>query len=95
MQKANRQEKRKTILWLLLIYICSVAVRYILALATRDFPTVYIDEYLYYGLGRSIATKGSLLLYGQPAEYNYIIYPLVLSPIYLLFGHGTNYIRAI
>ena len=46
MQKANRLEKRKTILWLLLIYICSVAVRYILALATRNFPTVYIDEYL-------------------------------------------------
>ena len=95
MQKANRLEKRKTILWLLLIYICSVAVRYILALATKNFPTVYIDEYLYYSLGRSIATKGSLLLYGQPAEYNYIIYPLVLSPIYLLFSHGTNYFRAI
>lgn len=95
MQKANRLEKRKTVLWLLLIYACSVTVRYILALATRNFPTVYIDEYLYYSLGRSVATKGSLLLYGQPAEYNYIIYPLILSPIYLLFGHGTNYFRAI
>lgn len=95
MQKMNRQGNRKTVLWLLLIYACSVIVRYILAMATRNFPTVYIDEYLYYNLGRSVATKGSLLLYGQPAEYNYIIYPLVLSPIYLLFGHGTNYFRAI
>ena len=95
MQKVNRLEKSKTILWLLLIYVCSVTLRYILALATRDFPTVYIDEYLYYSLGRSVATKGSLLLYGQPAEYNYVIYPLILSPIYLLFGHGTNFFRAI
>ena len=27
--------------------------------------------------------------------YNYIIYPLILSPVYLLFGHGTDYFRLI
>ena len=95
MQKAKHQGKIKTFLWLLLIYTSSVVIRYLLAYVTRDFPTVYIDEYLYYSLGRSIATKGSLLFFGQPATYNYIIYPLIISPVYLLFGQGTNYFRAI
>ena len=95
MQKTDRKEKRQTLLWLLLIYAGSTVIRYLLALATRNFPTVYIDEYLYYNLGRSIATEGKLLLYGQPAIYNYLIYPLILSPVYLLFGHGTNYFRVI
>lgn len=95
MQKENRSEKNTTILWLLLIYVSSVIVRYLLALATRNYPTVSIDEFLYYSLGRSIATEGSLLYFGQPAVYNYILYPLILSPVYLLFGHGTNYFRII
>ena len=95
MQKENRSEKNTTILWLLLIYVSSVIVRYLLALATRNYPTVSIDEFLYYSLGRSIATEGSLLYFGQPAVYNYILYPLILSPVYLLFGHGTNFFRII
>ena len=95
MQKPNQIGKKQTVLWLLLIYTGSVAIRYALAVATRNFPTVYMDEYLYYTLGRSIATKGSLLYYGQPADYTYIIYPLFLSPVYLLFGHGTNFFRMI
>ena len=95
MRKTNRSEKNTAIWWLLLIYVSSVLVRFLLALATRNYPTVSIDEFLYYSLGRSIATEGSLLYFGQPAVYNYILYPLILSPIYLLFGHGTNYFRII
>ena len=95
MQKTNRKEKRQTTLWLLLIYSGSVIIRFLLALATRHYPTVSIDEFLYYSLGRSIATKGSLIYLGQPASYNYIIYPLFLSPVYLLFGKGVNYLRLI
>lgn len=95
MRKTNRSEKNTTIFWLLLIYVSSVLVRYLLALATRNYPTVSIDEFLYYSLGRSIATEGSLLYLGQPAIYNYIVYPLIISPVYLLFGHGTNYFRII
>ena len=95
MQKTDHKGKRKTILWLLLIYSGSVIIRYLLALATRHYPTVSIDEFLYYSLGRSIATEGSLLYLGQPATYNYILYPLILSPIYLLSGNGINYLRLI
>ena len=95
MTKKDCSEKKNTILWLILIYVCSVVVRYLLALATRNYPTVSIDEFLYYSTGRSIATEGSLLYLGQPAVYNYIVYPLILSPVYLLFGHGTNYFTMI
>lgn len=95
MQKMNHKEKKQTLLWLLLIYSVSVIIRFLLALATRNYPTVSIDEFLYYSLGRSIATEGSLLYLGQPAVYNYIIYPLILSPVYLFFEHGTDYFRII
>ena len=95
MQNNTKAANKKTFYWLVLIYIGSVVFRYIFALVTKRFPMVYIDEYLYSSLGRSIATKGSLLYAGQPAIYNYFIYPLFISPIYLLFGHGTNYFRAI
>ena len=95
MIKNDRLEKKRTVLWLVLIYIFSVLIRYLLGLVTKSFPTVSIDEFLYYSLGRSIATKGSLLYLGQPAVYNYIVYPLILSPVYLLFGQGTNFFRVI
>ena len=44
---------------------------------------------------RSIATEGKLLFRGQPADYSYILYPLVLSPIYLFFQEGANFYRLI
>lgn len=95
MQTRTRTEKAREWMPLLLLYAGCVCVRYILAILTSYFPTVYIDEFLYYSLGRSIATEGSLLFYGQPAIYNYLAYPLVLSPVYRLFGAGTDYYRVI
>ena len=77
------------------LYGACVLVRFLLALFTSAYPTVRIDEYLYASLGRSIATEGSLLYLGQPALYNYLVYPLVLSPIYALFPAGTDYYRLI
>ena len=95
MQKEKSAGRFQVILPLLLIYAACVGVRYLLAVLGSNFPTVYIDEFLYYGIGRSIATEGTLLYSGQPATYNFIAYPLVLSPVYALFGHGTNYYRVI
>ena len=95
MLEKKRSSGIKTVLSLLLIYAGSVLVRFLLAQATRNYPTVSIDEFLYYSLGRSIATEGALLYHGQPAIYNYVLYPLILSPIYTLFSPGTNYYRLI
>ena len=85
----------KSCLPLLLLYAASALIRFLLALATSTFPTIGIDEFLYVDLGRSIATEGSLLFRGQPADYSFILYPLVISPIYLLFREGANYYRLI
>ena len=95
MQKTSRTIWKGAFLPLLLMYAGFVLVRYLLALATSNYPTVYIDEFLYYSIGRSIATEGTLLYYGQPATYNYLAYPLALAPVFGLFGHGTYYFRVI
>ena len=86
---------QKPVLTLLVLYLGVSLLRFLLALATSAFPTVSIDEFLYYGLARSIATEGKLLFRGQPADYSYILYPLVLSPIYLFFQEGANFYRLI
>ena len=95
MRKKRQVQEHTPILTLLLIYAGFVLVRFLLAMATRHYPTVSIDEFLYYSLGRSIATDGSLLYHGQAALYNYIVYPLVIAPIYGLFPQGTNYYQII
>lgn len=93
--KSLRITKRHTFLTLLGIYACCVLARFLMATLTSHFPTVYVDEFLYYSLGRSIATEGKLLFHGQPATYNYLVYPLTLAPVYRLFPAGTNYYRVI
>ncbi len=95
MGNKNVQKKPGTWKWVLLIYFACVIVRSVMAFLTTAFPTVGIDEFLYSSLGRSIATEGSLLYRGQPAKYSYLIYPLMISPVYALFGEGVNYYRVI
>ena len=87
--------RKKQGIWgtVLLIYAGCVIIRSVMAYLTTAFPTVGIDEFLYSSLARSIATEGRLLYRGQPAIYTYLIYPLFLSPVYALFGEGTNYYR--
>lgn len=92
-EKALRRNKS---LWLLLcLYAGTVLIRYALALLTTSYPTIKIDEFLYSSLGRSIATKGELLYRGQAADYAFILYPLILSPVYLFFGEGAHFYRLI
>ena len=87
--------RKKPGIWgtVLLIYAGFVIIRSVMAFLTTAFPTVGIDEFLYSSLARSIAREGKLLYRGQPAAYNYLIYPLFLSPVYALFGQGANYYR--
>lgn len=80
---------------LAIMYAAVVLVRFLLALLTSAYPTVAIDEFLYYSLGRSIATEGELLFRGQPADYSFITYPLVIAPIYWIFQDGAHYFRLI
>ena len=88
--------KKPRIGWLLAgLYCCCVLIRFLLAWLTSAYPTVRIDEYLYASLARSVATENTLLYLGQPALYNYLVYPLFLAPIYRFFPAGTDYYRLI
>ena len=79
---------------LALMYAAGVVIRYGLALYTHVYTTVIIDEHLYYSIARSIANGEGLLFMGQPADYSSILYPLIISPVYLL-PEGTNYFQMI
>ena len=66
------QNKRISTPALLLgIYISFVLVRFLLALLTSAYPVVNIDEFLYYGMARSIANGEGLMFRGQAADYSY------------------------
>ena len=90
----GRRKGIPTFFILALIYATAVLIRYGLAIYTHVYTTVIIDEHLYYSIARSIANGEGLLFLGQPADYSSILYPLIISPIYL-FPEGTNYFRLI
>ena len=75
------------------LYIAACLIRFMLALATSAYPIVNIDEFLYYGMARSIAAGGGLLFRGQAANYSYIFYSLVLSPVFMLGIKGPALYR--
>ena len=79
---------------LLGMYGFFVLLRFVLALLTSIYPLVDIDEFLYYGMARSIANGEGLTFRGQPADYSYILYSLVLSPVYLTGLKGPVLYRA-
>ena len=75
---------KQPILILILLYSAFVLIRFLLAILTSAYPMINIDEFLYYGMARSIAEGKGLMFRGQPADYSYIVYSLFLTPIYLL-----------
>ena len=75
------------------VYLAFVIIRFILAEISSAYPLINIDEFLYYGMARSIAEGKGLLFRGQPANYSYILYSLFLSPIYYLGVEGPLLFR--
>jgi 4-amino-4-deoxy-L-arabinose transferase-like glycosyltransferase len=70
--------------WLAGIVIASFALRAWLA---RDMvaPFIMVDELIYAELARSIAEEGDLVVRGVPASGYSVVYPLLISPAYLIF----------
>ncbi|NCB35145.1 MAG: hypothetical protein EOM58_03805, partial [Clostridia bacterium] len=69
---------------LLAMYAMFSALRVCISFCTTTTPVVQPDEALYLHLSHSIIQKGALLFRGQPIRYEYILYPLLLSPLQLL-----------
>ncbi|HSK68864.1 MAG TPA: hypothetical protein VLA21_06335 [Candidatus Limnocylindria bacterium] len=78
---------------LLAMYGTFVLVRILFAFLYTVTPVVQPDSSLYFHLSRSILRDGALLFRGQPIRYEYILYPLLLSPLHLL-PQGVNVFRA-
>ena len=88
-----QNKKISTPVLLLGMYVLFVLVRFLAALLTSAYPVVNIDEFLYYGMARSIANGEGLMFRGQQADYSYILYSLVLAPVYLLGLKGPALYR--
>jgi hypothetical protein len=78
---------------LLCFYLFFCLLRIACAFITTKTPVIMPDSALYLHLSRSIFEKGALLFRGQPIRYEYILYPLILSPLHLL-PEGVSLFRA-
>ncbi|MBO2517579.1 MAG: hypothetical protein CW338_09995, partial [Clostridiales bacterium] len=74
----------KGLLPVLLIAAAVFAVRFVCALFLRTGPNVLIDENLYTSIAKSFSTDLSVFYRGHPVDYPYLLYPAVLSPVYIL-----------
>ncbi len=83
--------KKKWLIWLIVAYITGVGLRFLLGLLTSQNPFVMPDEALYANIARSIADGGGVALRNQPVTYTSLLYPLIISPAYGLFGAGSQF----
>ena len=70
---------------ILLLYLISFLVHCFLNIVVNEGPTVIIDEGLYTNIARSLAWEGQIAFRSQPVNYPYILYPILLVPIYKIF----------
>jgi hypothetical protein len=84
----------KTQTLLFVLWFLSVIIRFAIALGTSETPSIMPDESLYFQLSDSLAEKGQVLFRGQPINYSYITYPILLVPLHWL-PSGINIFRAI
>ena len=85
---------KRTLITLIIMYAVFCVFRYLMALSTSKYPIVMIDEILYYSMARSMGAHGRISFMGQPANYNSVLFSMLLSPVYWL-PEGTNFYRII
>src|SRR5205823_11914680 len=74
--------------WLGSLYVFAVTVHLALGLRVVS-PWIMVDELVYSDMARSFAGTGHFLIRGAHANYG-LVYPLLLSPAYALFGSVTD-----
>jgi glycosyltransferase involved in cell wall biosynthesis/4-amino-4-deoxy-L-arabinose transferase-like glycosyltransferase len=77
--------------WLGALYLASVAVQLALGLRLRS-PWIMVDELVYSDMARSFAASGHFLIRGSHGNYG-LVYPLLISPAYALFGPMSEVYR--
>ena len=89
-KKVNHRSKTKTVApkdWIprvAILYAAACLVYSLVVLQLRNGPIVVIDEGLYTNIARSLAWEGRIAFRGQPINYPYILYPILLVPLYRL-----------
>jgi hypothetical protein len=79
---------------LIVFYILSTAIRLVLVYSAGDLPSIMTDELRYMHIAHSLITQGKVLFRGQPTAFTNLLYPLLISPLYLL-PSGIDIFRAI
>ncbi len=72
-------------LWLAAIVTASVALRYLLG-RRMPAPWIMVDELIYSELAKSFAATGDFLVRGQSSAAYGLVYPVLISPAYRIFG---------
>ena len=78
-------------LWLAGLYAVSVVVQLALGLRLVS-PWIMVDEIVYSDMARSFASTGHFLIRGAHAGYG-VVYPLLISPAYAIFGPVSDAYR--
>ena len=69
---------------ILILFAAAFLIHTGLNLFIKQYPTIKIDEGLYTNIARSLAWKGEPAYRGQPVNYPYLLYPMLLVPLYWL-----------
>ncbi len=88
---AKAQILRRPYLFPLMVYALSVLIRIPLVFSAGELPFIFNDEMRYMHIAKSLLSQ-QVLIRNQPVVYRYILYPLLLSPLYLL-PEGINVFR--
>ena len=80
--------------WLALLILVSFLVRADLARGIVA-PFIMVDELVYSELAKSLAEQGSFLVRGVHSAGYSLVYPLLISPAYLLFDNLTQAYAAV
>lgn len=96
-QKLLQSEKKRMSLNVLLLFMASCIAHSTINILVKNGPTVTIDEGLYTNIARSLAWDGELAFRGQPVNYPFLLYPILLVPVYwlnyLLKGDVYRYVQ--
>jgi len=88
--KSSKTKKRKTFSNISctkavgILFVISFSIRMLLNYLVIAAPVVSIDESLYTNIARSIAAGKGVTYRLQPIDYPYLLYPILLVPVYWL-----------
>ncbi len=78
----KEQTGTKLLTPVLILWALSFLIHAVLNVLIKETQTVIIDEGLYTNIARSLAWKGELDFRAQPVNYPYLLYPMLLVPLY-------------